>query len=173
MLDTPALDGFAGRTRRDQMLTVLGGMLACLAGYVGAAVFVAGDLSVLADGSWGRVALAGASVACWGYYALAFVRARGGPVLDALLYPMLTVGIAPTLLRWLVVGPDPGRAVEGLVSLSLDPIVTVAFAILPGIGWFGVILAIWSSRLDESQRREWERVNLTPAFRGAFVEDRD
>lgn len=168
MFDAPAFDGFAGRTRRDQVLTVLGGAVACLVGYLGAVALLNGDVSTSATG---RIPLAVASVACWGYYALAFVRARGGPVLDALLYPMLTVGVAPTVVRWLVVGPDPGGIFEQVLSLSLDPVVTVAFAILPGIGWFGVILALWSSRLDESQRREWEQTHLTPAFRAEFLDE--
>ncbi len=170
MIDAPALDGFAGRTRRDQALTVFGGVLACLVGYVGAVALVYGDPSVLAaDGrNPRRIAAAGASVACWGYYALAFVRARGGPVLDVLVYPLVTVGVAPTLLRLVAFGVDAAMLFPGL---SLEPLVLAALAVVPGVGWFCVILAVWSSRLDERERREWERRHLTPAFREQFVDE--
>lgn len=170
MIDTPALDGFAGRTRLDRTLTVIGGVLACLAGYVGVVVLVYGDPSVLTgEGRTPRrLAIAGASVACWGYYGLAFVRARGGPVLDALVYPLLTVGVVPTLSRWLAFGVDVGDLFPGL---SLEPLVLVVLAVGPGVLSFGVILAVWAARLDEGARREWERRHLTQAFRAAFLEE--
>ncbi|PSP79697.1 hypothetical protein BRC81_04135 [Halobacteriales archaeon QS_1_68_20] len=168
MFDTPALDGFDGQTRRDLALVAFGGVLACLAGYVGTVALLYGDLSALSGDARSprRVAAAGASVVCWTYYALAFVRARGGPVLDALVYPLLTVGVVPMLLRWSLFG------VSGLFpGLSLEPLVLAVLAVVPGVGWFSVLLAAWSSRLDDHQRRRWERRHLTTAFRTSFVED--
>lgn len=171
MADAPAFDGFAGRSRPDQAVTVAGGAVACLVGYLGVALAV-GDLSALADGGGSRrLAAAGAGVACWGYYGLAFVRARGGPVLDAVLYPLVTVGVVPRLYRWVAFGPDAGGLLAW--SLSLEPLVLTAYAVVPGLGAFVAVLAVWGARLDEDERRAWERRHLTPAFREAFLENHE
>jgi len=172
MFDAPAFEGFVGQRGRDQALTVAGGGLACLAGYLAAATLLAGDVSaVAADGGWARrFAAAGAGVACWSYYVAAFVRGRGGPVLDAVLYPLVTVGVVPTLWRLLAAG-DAGGLLGGWLSLSLAPLVLAAFAVVPGVGAFLTLLALWAARLDEAARREWEQRHLTPSFRAAFLEE--
>lgn len=173
MAETPALDGFAGETRSGHALTVAGGVAACWIGYFGAAALV-GDLAHVAPDSDAtaviRAATMGAGVACWGYFALAFVLARGGPVLDAAVYPLAILAIAPTVGRWVVFGPAPGLLFSRLVGFSLEPLVLALVAFVPGFGTFVAILAVWASRLDESQRREWERTCLTEAFYDAFVE---
>ena len=174
MFESPAFDGFAGRTRGQQMLTAFGGIIACLLGYAGATALVYGDLSILADeGVARRIALGGASVACWSYYAVTFIRGRGGPVLNALLFPLLTVGIVPTLSRGVLFGPDVTGLLGGLFSLSLEPLVLVAFAVVPGVGWFVMILTVWSVRIDNDQRRDWERRHLTEPFRDEFLDGAD
>lgn len=167
MFDSPALSGFAGETRRDQALVLLGGALACLVGYVAVALLVAGDPSPAA-GTGRRAASAGASAACWGYYALAFVRGRGGPVLDTFVYPLATVGVVRTLLR--VPGFEFSLGALSVRAVLLDPLLSAAAALLPGIACFTLVLWVWGARLDEDGRQEWIRQHLTEAFRTEFVE---
>ncbi len=174
---TPATDGFVGETRRDQVLVVLGGVLACWIGYFGAVALVYGDVSALVAGEETtdprRVAAIGSGIVCWGYYGLAFVRARGGPVLNATIYPPITLVLAPIPARWLTFGPDPWGLVSGLFSFSFEPLVLLALTIGPGLGGFVTILLIWSATIDPDERREWERRHLTAAFYDEFVDVSD
>jgi hypothetical protein len=172
MFDTPALDGFADQSRADLAVTAAGGVAALLVGYLGVAVVLTGTPTAPpADGSAGRLATAAGSVACWGYYGLAFTRGRGGPILNAVVYPLVTVGVVPTAWRWLTVGIDPSGLVGGLVSFGFGPIVGAVVAVGPGLGCFVAVLWAWGARLGERERREWERRHLRPAFRQEFLDE--
>lgn len=175
----PSLAPFVTQTRREHAATVVGAVVLFAIVYFGSALLLYGDLAVLEAGpdAFGPRLFAGsiASACCWAYFAIAFTRGYGGPVLNAFPYPVLVVTATPIAARWLLFGP----AIEALRTRLLLPSLSVfgetllygVVTIGVGIGAFTVVLFVWSSLLaSEDDRREWERTHLDPAFREAFVE---
>lgn len=167
------LSGFADETPAGHALVLLGGAVAFAAGYLAAAALLFGGVAALDAGSATPRRLAGVfgSLACWGLFALAFVRARGGPVLDALVYPIACAALVPLALRWALFGPDVAGLLErfGFVLLPVGPLVAAAAVTLPGLVFFASLLALWSAALDESRMREWEQRHLEAEFYEEFV----
>ena len=171
------LEPFVGQSRRDHALVVSAGLVACAVGYVGSAIVLFGVDALDHGGAAGPRRIAGmfASLACWAAYTVTFVRGRGGPVLDVLVYPMATVAVVPFSVRWLRFGPAWGQLAERVGRSFLGPalLVDAAVLVMPGILLCLVALATWSSRLDEAGIRAWQRRHLSAEFREAFVEDAD
>ena len=166
---------FAGQSRGEHAAVLLGGALACLVGYVGAAVLLFG-LGALDHGEPAgprRVASVFASLACWGFYAAAFVRGKGGPVTDALAYPVATVALVPFAFRWSVFGPAWGAVRDRIGFLVFQPglFLDAAALIAPGVAFAAGLLTLWASVLGEDAVEEWQREHLSAEFRRAFVED--
>lgn len=165
---------FATQSRRQHALTVIGGVLVCWLAYFGAVALVYDSLSVLALETAiepQRVGTTAAGIAVWGYFGLAFVRGYGGPVLNAIPYPLAILTLAPFPARWLLFGPD----VSGLISrfvgwFVIEPMITVAHGVLPGFGLFVLILTVWASVIGEDARENWERTHLSRAFYDEFVD---
>ncbi|WP_123621757.1 hypothetical protein [Halorubrum sp. CSM-61] len=166
---------FANQSRAAHAGVLVGGALACLIGYVGAAglLFELGALDHGAPDGPRRVASAVASLACWGFYAAAFARGRGGPVTDASLYPVTTVALVPTAFRWVAFGPawDAYRDRIALFLFRPELFVDAAALILPGVAFAVGLLAVWAARLDESAIDAWQREHLSAEFRREFVEE--
>lgn len=167
------LASFDHQSRLIHVLTALGGVVVFWLAYAGAVVAVYGDLSVVgpetAIGEQRVGALAG-GVAVWTYFGLAFVRAKGGPVLDALVYPFAIVAGVSHGGRWLLFGFDAGDAFDRFIGiLVFEPLLTTAVAVIPGLGAFVTILTIWAWLIGEEDRREWERCHLTEAFYREYV----
>ncbi len=168
------LEPFADQSRVEHALVVAGGVLACLVGYVGAAVLLF-DLGVLDHGSLAgprRIATVLASLTCWGYYTVAFVRGKGGPVPDVLAYPAATMAVVPFAFRWIVFGPDWVGLRErfGFVIVRPEFLVDVATFLLPGMALCATLLTLWGSYLGEAELSAWQRRHLSAEFRAAFVE---
>ncbi len=166
---------FANQSRIEHAGVLVGGALACLAGYVGAAVVLFG-LGALDHGDPAgprRVASVFASLVCWGFYTAAFVRGKGGPVTDVVAYPLATVTLVPFVFRWSVFGPAWGAVRDriGFVVLQLGPFVDAAALVLPGVAFTAGLLTLWASLLGESAIEEWQREHLSREFRREFVED--
>lgn len=166
---------FAHQSRAEHASVLIGGVLACLLGYVGAAVLLFGP-GALGHGEPAgprRVASAFASLACWGFYTAAFVRGRGGPVTDVLAYPIATVTVVPFAFRWGVFGPAWGAVRDriGFLVFRPGPFLDAAALIAPGLAFSGGLLALWASLLGEEAIAEWQREHLTPEFRRAFADE--
>ena len=168
------LDPFVTQSRLAHALTVMGGVVVCLLAYFVAVAAVYGDLSVLAleaNVDAQRVGGMAAGVATWTYFAAAFVRGYGGPVLNSLPYPLAIVVLAPFPARWALFGPDVSGLISRFVGLFVfEPIVTTALVVVPGLGVFVLILTAWASFIGEETRKQWEQRHLTPAFYEAFVD---
>lgn len=170
------LSPFAGETRRGHVLVIFAGVLGFLCGYLGSALVFFDGLSTFAPGaSRAPTLLAGAfgSMGCWGAFAIAFVRGRGGPVLNALVYPIPIASLLPIAVRWGAFGPDVGGIAEriGFVLFPIEAIASASALTVPGIVFFASLLAVWAARLDEDERRAWQRKRLTREFSRAFVDD--
>lgn len=169
------LTPFAEQSRVEHAAVLLGGALACLAGYVGAAALLFGLGALDHGGPAGarRVAAVFASLACWGFYAAAFVRGKGGPVTDALAYPIATVAVVPFAFRWAAFGPawDAVRDRVGFLVFRPGLFVDAAALVVPGVAFAAGLLAVWASVLGEAAVEEWQRKHLTAEFRRAFVEE--
>jgi len=166
---------FAGQSRGEHAAVLAGGAVACLIGYVGAAalLFGVGALDHGEPAGPRRVASAFASLACWGFYAAAFVRGKGGPVTDALAYPIATVMLVPFAFRWSVFGPALGAVRDRIGFLVFRPalFLDAAALIVPGVAFGAGLLALWASALGEEAVREWQREHLPEEFRRAFAEE--
>lgn len=168
---------FVDQSPRDHALVLSAGALACLVGYVGSAVlfFEFGALDHGEPAAPRRVASVFASLACWGVYAAAFVRGRGGPVTDVLAYPVATVATVPFATRWVAFGPAWAALRDrlGFILFRPDLLVDAAVLVVPGVVFCACLLTLWASRLDETEIREWQRRTLSAEFREAFVEESD
>lgn len=169
---------FADESHVDQVGVVGLGVLGFLVGYLGSAVIFFDGLATVAPMAPRPPALlAGVfgSIGCWGIFALAFIRGRGGPVLNALVYPIVIVAVVPVVLRWILFGMDIDRVLAGVefVFFPVDAFVSAGALILPGVVFFGSMLAIWSARLDSDERRAWQREQLSVEFYEAFVAEEE
>lgn len=169
------LTPFAGQSRSEHALVLVGGAIACLVGYVGAAAAFFG-LAALGHGEPAgpqRVAGVFASLACWGFYALAFVRGKGGPVTDVLAYPLATVTAVPFAFRWVAFGPAWDALAERFGFFLFRPalFVDAAAHVLPGLVLCAGVLTAWASLLGEEAVAAWQREHLSEPFREAFVEE--
>lgn len=170
------LSSFAGETSRGQALLVLVGTAGFLAGYLGSAVLFFEGLETFAPGAPRRPTLiAGAfgSFGCWGVFAAGFVRGRGGPVLNAIVYPVTIVAVVPVAVRWTSFGPDIGGLIGriGFVLFPLEVLVSAVALVGPGVVFFASLLAVWAATLEEDRRRAWQREQLTREFYEEFVEE--
>ena len=173
----PGLAPFADQSPHDHAVVLTAGALACLVGYVGSAVLFF-EFAALDHGGPAaprRVASVFASLACWGVYAAAFVRGRGGPVTDVLAYPIATVAVVPFATRWVAFGPAWGALRDRIGFFLFRPalLVDAAVLVVPGVVFCACLLALWASRLDEAEVREWQRRTLSVEFRERFVEEAD
>ncbi len=171
------LEPFVDQSRRDRALVVSLGVIACAVGYVGSAALLFGVDALDHGGAAGPRLVAGAvaSLACWAAYTVAFVRGRGGPVTNVLVYPTATVTIVPVSIRWFVFGPAWEQLAErvGVTLVAPALLVDAAVLVVPGVLLCLVALAAWSSQLDEAGIRAWQRRHLSAEFREAFADDPD
>ncbi len=168
---------FAGESRLDCGLVAAGGVVAFAAGYLATALLI-GGLGVLdhgGDRTARRLAGAGGSVLCWSYFALAFTRARGGPVLNAVVYPVATAVLAPFALRWALFGPDWAglRDRVGFFLFRPDLLLDAAALLVPGALTFLSLLSAWGATLSDDEIDAWQREHLREEFYDAFVEASD
>ncbi|AGB36630.1 hypothetical protein [Natronococcus occultus] len=169
------LASFVHQRRLEHALTVVGAVIVFWLAYFGAVGAVYGELSVLAPATsvdQQRVGGVAGSIAVWTYFGIAFIRGYGGPVLNAVAYPLAIVLLAPFLGRWLLFGPDLAGLTARFVGVFvLEPLLTAALIVFPGLGAFVTVLAVWAAVLDDTDRRAWERRHLPEAFREAFVDE--
>lgn len=175
-MDLPlGFEPFSGQSRAGHAAVLVGGVIACLIGYVGAAVllFESGALALEASTGPRRIAGVFASVACWGYYSAAFVRGKGGPVTNAAVSPTVTVAVVPFGYRWVAFGPawDAIRDRITLVYFRPGLFVDAAALVLPGVAFSAGVLTLWASLLGEDAIREWKREHLSREFRREFVDE--
>lgn len=168
---------FAGETRWDCALIAAGGVLAFLVGYVGSATLLFGfdALAHGADRTPQRLAGVFGSIACWGYFAAAFMRGKGGPVLDAAVFPIAIATLAPFCFRWLVFGPDWAGLRErlGFFLFRPDLVLDAAALLLPGMVTFLGVLSVWGSQKSAAEITAWQREHLREEFSDAFVKESD
>ena len=165
---------FARQSRLAHALTVLGALVICLLAYFGTVVAVYGDPSVVATEAAvtaQRVGGLAAGVAVWGYFALAFVRGYGGPVLNAVVYPIVIAVVAPFPARWVLFGPDLAGLADRFIGLFVfEPLLTTALIVVAGLGVFVTILSVWAALIGEDAREDWERTHLPADFYDEFVD---
>lgn len=169
------LTPFAGQSRGEHALVLVGGAFACLVGYAGAAAAFFGPAALGHGEPVGPQRIAGVfgSLACWGFYSLAFVRGKGGPVTDVLAYPLATVTVVPFAFRWAVFGPAWGALADRFGFFLFQPalFVDAAAHVVPGLVLCAGILTAWASLLGEEAVAAWQREHLSEPFREAFVEE--
>ncbi len=170
------VEPFARQSRTEHAAVLVGGALACLVAYVGIAALLFGVESLAHGEPTGPryVAAVFASLACWGFYSVAFMRGKGGPVTNVVAYPLVTVLLLPFLFRWITFGPVWSAVRERIVFVffELSMFVEAAALVIPGLVFCVGLLALWASRLGEDGVSDWQRTHLSPEFRDEFVDDR-
>ncbi|MGZ0746828.1 hypothetical protein [Haloparvum sp. AD34] len=174
-MDRPlGLASFRKQTRGEHVAVVLLAGIACAVAYVGAAVllFGLGALDHGVDRTARRIAGAFASIACWSVFAVAFTRGTGGPVLNAVVYPVFTVGLVPLLVRWAVFGPNLAGIRRRFEFALFRPglLVDAAALLAPGLLAFASILSIWGALQGDEAIQRWQREHLDPEFYDRFVD---
>ena len=166
---------FARQSRPEHALVVVAGAVAFAAGYLGGAALFFGTDALAHGGDRAPLRVAGAagSMACWGVYGLAFVRGKGGPVLNAAAYPLATATLAPITLRWALFGPNWAGLRERFGFFLFDPglFVDAAALVAPGVSAFVAVLSVWGATLDQAEIEAWQCRHLRPDFRAAFLEE--
>lgn len=168
------LASFQKQTRAEHAAVVGIAAVACAVAYVGGAtvLFGLGALDHGVDRNARRLAGVVASIACWSVFAVAFTRGKGGPVLNAVVSPAITVGIVPLTVRWAVFGPNLAglRRRFGFVLFRPGLLVDAAALLIPGSLAFAVLLSVWGSLKGDEKIRRWQRDHLDPEFYAEFVD---
>ncbi len=182
-MEVPAgLSPFAKQSRAEHIATVVLGVLVFAVAYLVTTIAGFGSIGTLQAGpdaflprlTAGTVA----TVSCFSFFALAFIRGYGGPVLNPVIYPIGIAAIVPTVVRWLLFGPAVDELRRRLLlpplSVLLEMGIYVFGTLIAGISAFGVILLLWSSYVltDEDMNR-WEQTHLSEEFRSAFVDEQN
>lgn len=92
----PTLHGFADQSPIEHGLTVFGGVLVCAGVYFVSLDLLMGGVEVAVSEAPEATALrrrsaAIAGVVCFTYFSIAFIFARGGPLLSFVFYPLFSI----------------------------------------------------------------------------------
>ena len=173
------LAAFARQSRTAHITTVCLGAMLFAGVYLGTAIVAYGSVSSLQTGPDAFVprltAGVAATVCCFSFFALAFIRGYGGPVLNPVIYPIVIAATVPTATRWLLLGPELAEFRRRLLlpplSVLLELGLYVFGTLIAGISAFGLILLVWSSYLlTEDEITAWEHTHLPDSFRSEFVD---
>lgn len=177
MKGRPELSGFARQTRIEHALTFLGGVAVFAIAYLGTLELLLGGIEVAVSNdpeatALRRRAMAIGSVACWTYFTVAFVAARGGPLLNLVIYPGILVSAGPTILHYAVFNSNPRRTFTNSLYVYSPTFTRDALTIIvPGAAACALILAIWAFLwLEPGEGWEWAERNLTEEFKEEFIE---
>lgn len=173
----PTLHGFANQSSIEHALTVVGGVLVCAGVYFASLDFLMGGVEIAVSEAYEATALRRrsamtAGVACFAYFSIAFIFARGGPLLSFIFYPATVVTFGLPLITGIVFGFRP----EDLFthgSFIYSPTFTrdaIAMA-TPGIVTALLIIGLWMLWTDNDALQEWADTNLTEGFREEFIEE--
>lgn len=173
----PTLHGFANQSPIEHAFTVLGGVFVCAGVYFASLDFLMGGIDLAVSEAHGATTLrrrsaAIAGIACFAYFSIAFIFARGGPLLSFIFYPATVVTFGLPIITGLVFGSRPDHLFT-YGSYLYSPTFTrdsIAMA-TPGILTAFLIVGLWMLLTDNDELRKWADTNLTEGFKEEFIEE--
>lgn len=105
----PTFHGFADQSPIEHLLTTVGGVLVCAGVYFVSLDLLMGGIEVAISEAHEATALrrrsaAIAGVASFAYFSIAFIFARGGPLLSFFSYPSVSIIYGIPFATWVVFG---------------------------------------------------------------------
>ena len=170
------LHGFADQSPIEHGLTVVGGMLVCAGVYFMSLDLLMGGVEVAVSEAYEATALrrrsaAIAGVACFTYFSVAFIFARGGPLLSFAFYPLFIVIYSIPYSTFVLFEEVPGSLhTYGSFFLSPTFIRDTVVMVLPGIFTAFLIVGLWMLLTDTDDLQEWADTNLTEGLKEEFIE---
>jgi hypothetical protein len=173
----PTFHGFADQSPVEHAFTVVGGVIVCAGVYFASLDLLMGGIELAVSEAHEataprRRAVTIAGIACFAYFSVAFIFARGGPLLSFAFYPLFTFSFAPSFMTWLFFGSSP-RNLHTHGSFLLSPVFVrdgVAMA-TPDIATAFLIVGLWMLWTDNDVLWEWAETNLTEEFKEEFIEE--
>lgn len=158
---------FDSQSHAAHVLTVGTGVTVGVLAYVGCIVLLGGVEHLAGSDPSAvrarRIAIGVAGVIAAAFFAGAWLRGFGGPLLN-LLYLVATVVGGPILVDHLYGATTPVAALFG-TGTGLDHWVGLVIAGTPGAVVFFAILFAWDSTRSEQRRREWARTHMPPPLK--------
>ena len=173
----PTFHGFADQSPIEHALTIVGGVLVCAGIYFGSLDFLMGGVEVAVSEAYEATALrrrsaAIAGIACFAYFSVAFIFARGGPLLSFAFYPIFIITFGLPVVTGIVFGSRPDNFfTHG--SFVYSPTFTRDAILMatPGIVTAFLIIGCWMLLTDNDDLWEWAETNLTEGFKEEFIEE--
>ena len=172
----PTFHGFVNQSPFKHGLTVVGGVLICAGVYFASLDLLMGGVEVAVSEAYEATALRRqsatiAGIACFAYFSVAFIFARGGPLLSFFVYPSVSVIYGIPFVTWLFFGATP-RNIHTHGSFLISPtfVRDGIWMGTPGIVTAILIVGLWMLLTDNDDLWEWADVNLTEGFKEEFIE---
>lgn len=174
---SPTFHGFADQSPIEHAVTVVGGILVCTGVYFASLDLLLGGVDLAVAETYEATALRRrsatiAGIACFAYFSIAFIFARGGPLLSFAFYPIFTVTFGLPIATSMVFGSRPQNLfTHG--SFVYSPTFTrdaITMA-TPGILTAFLIVGLWMLWTDNDDLKEWAETNLTEGFKEEFIEE--
>jgi hypothetical protein len=172
----PTFHGFANQSSLEHAFTFIGGMLVCASVYFASLDLLMGGIEVAISEAHEATALRRraatiAGVACFAYFSVAFILARGGPLLSFSFYPIVSLVYSIPLSTRLLFGTTPNNLhTHGSFLLSPAFIRDGIWMGTPGVVTAFLIVGVWMLLIDNDDLREWADTNLTEGFKEEFIE---
>lgn len=173
----PTFHGFADQSSFEHGLTVVGGVLVCAGAYFVSLGLLMGGVEVAVSEAYEATALRRqsatiAGIACFAYFSIAFIFARGGPLLSFFFYPSLSLIYGIPFATWLIFGNTP-KNIHTHRSFLFSPtfVKDGVWMGTPGIFTAFLIVGLWMLLTDNDELRRWADTNLTEGFKEEFIEE--
>ncbi|MFC7008950.1 hypothetical protein [Halalkalicoccus salilacus] len=173
----PTLHGFADQSLVEHGLTVVGGVLVCAGVYFVSLDLLMGGIEVAVSEAHEATALRRqsatiAGIVCFTYFSIAFIFARGGPLLSFAFYPVFIVVYSVPYSTRLLLGSAPDDLyTHGSFFLSPLFVRDTVTMVVPGIVTAFLIVGLWMLLTDNDELRKWADTNLTEGFKEEFIEE--
>lgn len=173
----PTLHGFADQSLVEHGLTVVGGVLVCAGVYFVSLDLLMGGIEVAVSEVHEATALRRqsatiAGIACFAYFSIAFIFARGGPLLSFVFYPAILLSFGLPIITGLLFEARPKNLLtHGSFFLSPLFVRDTVTMVVPGIVTAFLIVGLWMLLTDNDELRKWADTNLTEGFKEEFIEE--
>lgn len=173
----PTFHGFADQSPVEHAFTVVGGVIVCTGVYFASLDLLMGGIELAVSEAHEATALRRrsatiAGIACFAYFSVAFIFARGGPLLSFVFYPAVFLTLGLPIITGLAFGTRPANLLtHGSFFLSSSFARDTAAMATPGIATAFLIVGCWMLWTDNDALQEWADANLTEGFKEEFIEE--
>lgn len=177
MIIPPTFHGFADQSSFEHGLTVIGGMIVCAGVYFASLDFLMGGIEMAISEVPEATVLRRrsatiAGVICFLYFSIAFIFARGGPLLSFIFYPVVSLIYGIPFAIFVLFGKTPDNLhTHGSFLISPTFVRDTVWMATPGILTAFLIIGLWMLWIDNDDLKQWAETNLTEGFKEEFIEE--